>query len=305
MPAPDPKDTWAYRKAGGIKTTGSLAPRPGRCGAQLTFTGTSAENPPRYCQQHPALGNTRCTLLHGGKQQKADPARVLSSRVREGAARLANDPHLLSLRPEIALEKASAEILQDRADAVDGAAVSRQLLEAIDRQRVARLRFRQATTAKVRKAAWVALDHAMSAVDAARVPAATEVALRQELREARSAVANLTDKENKRIEQLHGMISVDRALAAQLGLVRLVVQLVGDYVTDPALVLEFRRDLARRFARFGGVADGGDGQALAAAGGSAEAITTGGASTDGGGPGELVGSDVGLTPAGDAGLSGA
>lgn len=114
MGAPDPLDTLAARKAGRPKSTGSLQPIPGRCGAQLTFTGTGPENPPRYCRLRPHPGRRRCKLLHNGdaatgvdapgfKNGNASKWALLSPKVLAQFEATLADEQLLDLKPDVAL----------------------------------------------------------------------------------------------------------------------------------------------------------------------------------------------------------
>ena len=107
-------DTLAARKAGFPKTTGSLQPMPNRCGAQLTFTGTSPANPPRYCMQWPAKGRQRCKRNHNGtaavgadvpsfKTGLYSKYDVLSPRVFAQFQTSLADAQLLDLKPDVAL----------------------------------------------------------------------------------------------------------------------------------------------------------------------------------------------------------
>src|SRR5260221_12078490 len=105
----------AYRKAGGVKPTGSLQPIPGRCRPQLKYTGDGTKaNPPRYCMLRPSRGRRTCRL-HGGNSLSgvAHPqaqgllySTALPARIASTYAALLQEPEPTSPRGELAVTKA-------------------------------------------------------------------------------------------------------------------------------------------------------------------------------------------------------
>lgn len=258
MPAPDPHDTLARRKLGFPKSTGSLAPIPGRCGAKLSFTGTGPENPPRYCKLAPAKGKSRCPQFHNGNKEQglSNPqwkngttSAAVPRRIAENYERLLHDDQLLSLRTEIARQRAYYQDLEQRGE--DGAVVSEVLLRALETLDGAWRAFKAAAhegaTVAARRVASDALAAAMAAVNEARGPAATEVAVRKELRETWTVLGSLTAKENQQVERLYNMITTERAMALRVAEHTLFIAAMEKHVPDRETQNAIRRDVAAGF----------------------------------------------------------
>src|SRR5690348_3207376 len=93
---------------GTIRETGSPEPMAGRCGAKIRRS-----DPPRYCRNPPTPGRTRC-LFHGGAPFSGRPpfspsheyVGAAATRVRAHYEQILKEPELLSLRREIAWNRA-------------------------------------------------------------------------------------------------------------------------------------------------------------------------------------------------------
>lgn len=274
---PTDHDTRAHRKAGEPKSTGSLQPMDGKCGGKLTYTGTSAENPAKFCRAFPLKGKTRCKI-HGGRQEHglADPQggrhpKAIPTRLVENFERLLQSPQLTSLRREIAWQRAYYEELQERA--ADGAVVARAVFQAIDAVSAAFTAFRQAahpgTPQAARQSASLALQQAVARLEASRGPASAEGAVRQELRAMWGTLANLTDKESRQYERLYNMITAERALALRVAEHTAFIEAMERHVPDKAVQRQIRQYVAARFEQLAG---GRDRPGLAAGSGAGRPV---------------------------------
>ena len=296
------RDTRAARKAGLPKTTGSLAPTPGRCRGKLRYTGTSLENPTRYCDKWPLRGKTRCEL-HAGHQEKglSDPANATPRAVVANFERWLHDDRRHSLEREIAWARSYHDDVQSRS-MEDGAVVSRALVEAVDRVEETAHRVRQLNKSshpEARRVASQQFSEALTALFAARAPAAIEMTVREELREYWASIGNLSDKENKHLERLHNMITNQAALAIRVAEHTAVMRGVELYVTDPETRRAIRRYIAAEFERLAGRRD----HTMVAAGGG-PSIDTGASqeAADAGGTPRLLPADVGHQLPDDGGV---
>lgn len=122
------------------KITGSLEPLAGRCGAKLKFTGTSSENPTKYCKKYPLKGgNGRCERC-GGKSPVAGPthptyksgrwSKFLPEQIRERVNDAAADPELLSARRQVEIVDARLTMLLERIKTGESGSAWESLLEA-------------------------------------------------------------------------------------------------------------------------------------------------------------------------------
>jgi hypothetical protein len=285
------RDTLAARRAGQPKTTGSLAPIPGRCGGQLTFTGTSEANPPRYCVTWPLRGKTRCRLHNGQHQLPKDPSGALPPRIVQDYERLLKDEALLTLQKEIAWQRAYHEEIQRLGG--DGALATPELFVALRRLMVAWARFRRvsaSTSAPARLAASRALAAAMASLEATAAPAAVSAGMRKELRETAQTLGYLIDKENKQEDRLRNLVTLERAMALRMMEAAAVWRAIERNVTDREVQLAIRRDIAAEFDR---LARRRDLPVLDAAGGSGDAGTADSTAADSGGVGRVLPADAG------------
>jgi hypothetical protein len=268
MPIDRSVDTLAARRAGLQKTTGSLAPVKGRCGRHLTYT-----DPPKYCMRFPMRGRDYC-YTHRKRMGIANPSfktgrwsRDVPKRIAADYERLLHDDQLLSLRREIARQRAYYYDLERRME--DGAVASKALLRA----------------AAAALEAWRKLDEAekngseflMEAMSKARAtmrkfgealaPAVQETEARAELRTTWLVLERLTRAENLRVESLYNMITSERALAIRHAETTATMEGLEHCVRDVAERMAVRRYVA---ARLGELAGRRDHPALDAAGGPVE-----------------------------------
>jgi hypothetical protein len=121
-----------------IKTTGSLEPIPGRCGAKLKFTGTGPENPLKYCKNWPSkkFGGDRCQKCGAGVKNSGianasfkhgSYSKHLPTRMQADVQDALNDPELISLRGAIAVTKSREIDLFKRVDTGEAGAIWRSL----------------------------------------------------------------------------------------------------------------------------------------------------------------------------------
>ena len=266
------KDTWASRKAGFPKTTGSLSPTKGRCSSILTFTGTSPENPFRYCIKWPMRKKTRCEIHNGQKEAGLGHPNWINGRtaknavpvrIQENFERLLKGDQLTSLKREIAWQKAYYEDLMVRAE--DGNVVAPQVFKAMKVLLDAWDAFRQAARPGVpppsRHAASVNLSKAFDDLKESRSPAITEAAVRSELRQMWTVLANLTDKESRQYERLYNMITSERAMALRVAEHTVFIEAMERYVPDMATQVAIRQYVAAGFEQ---LARGRDRPGLAA-----------------------------------------
>lgn len=271
-------DTLAYRLAGGVKTTGSLAPLPGKCGAQLSYTGTGPENPPRYCMQTPKKGRTTCTRFHGGGIPAgiASPAyktgaysRSLPTRLIERYDAAMDDPQLLSLRAEIGRLTVYYEDLERRCE--DGTVVSKATLDACRKVLGTLATVNAARRTKDQGRLQMAIgahEQACQALGETLQPAQVELAVRGELRECWDLRGKLCEREHKRQESLYNMITTERAFTLRTSETTAFLEALDKHVTDPTVKRAIRRYVAERFEQ---LARGPHRPALDAAGGAGPA----------------------------------
>jgi hypothetical protein len=142
------KEWTGYNGDRPIKTTGSLEPIPGRCGAKLKFTGTSPENPPRYCKQYPSKnGGPRCSKcgtatknrgIASGTFKHGKNSRYLPSRMISDYEEAIADPNLISLRSDIAVVRARTNDLLKRVDSGEAGQIWRSLQDSYQDFKTAR-----------------------------------------------------------------------------------------------------------------------------------------------------------------------
>ena len=257
--APDPLDTLAARRAGRPKSTGSLQPEPGKCGAKLSYTGTGPENPPRYCRQWPANGpGTRCKRTHSGGARRgiAHPlwktgtsSKAVPKRIAESYQALLQDDQLLSLRKEIARQRAYYQDLEQRTE--DGQVVAPALIVAVKRMisawRAVQTASRPEATPGMRVAAMGAASGAVAGLEEALHPAVAENASRAELRETWLVLERLTKAENQQVERLYNMITTERAFALRVAETTAFLEAIEKYVADPDTLRAIKRHVAARF----------------------------------------------------------
>jgi hypothetical protein len=150
MPENIEKKKWnGYNGDRPIKTTGSLEPIPGRCGKKLKFTGTSPENPPRYCKNWPSkeLMVPHCKKCASGAKNRgiASPnfkhgnkSRYLPSRMLADYEEAIADPNLISLRSDIAVVRARTNDLLKRVDSGEAGQIWRSLQDSYQDFKTAR-----------------------------------------------------------------------------------------------------------------------------------------------------------------------
>lgn len=255
-------DTLAARRAGLPKTTGSLEPIKGRCCVKLTFTGTGPDNPPRYCMNWPLKGKRHCkTKCHSGKSATGIASHLyrngmhtttiaMPSRIAADYEVLLQDDQLLSLKKEIALQRAYYRDLQARTE--DGALLAPATFKAIQKVLNAWKAVglaRQGKSKAILLAAMTALQDAMTALDTSRQPAVIETASREELRETWRVLEKLTSAENRRVESLYNMITAERAFALRHAETTVFLEAITTYVTDPAIQTAIRRHVQTGFER--------------------------------------------------------
>lgn len=228
------KDTWAARKAGQPKTTGSLQPVPGRCGAQLSYTGSGPENPPRYCMQFPARKsvNGRCKRFHAGtapigpdatgfKDGRHSKYLVLGPKLLEQFEKSLNDERLLDLKPDVALLDT---MLWQAAEGLDGGAGAEQWRAAKD----AFQQLQKATTKAAAKAAMERLEAVLTKGDAVAT--------------AREETGRLAERRAK-VVRTHQQLQVeaeDLVPARKVGVAfTIMAALVREFIPDDARRREF------------------------------------------------------------------
>ena len=206
------------------RLSGSPEPVPGRCGSKLRNS-----DPPRYCQQRPVPGKTRCRL-HGGAsllgpshpsfvhgRYSSDLPASLAARLQVGLA----DPELLSLRAEMALLDArNGELLAAIKDGEAGqeAPVAARALREME----AAQRAGDGALARVKLEAVLQAIKSRSAARDVHRQVAENLRLRGYLQE----------REVKRLSALHQSIRLDE-LAAIMGQ---IATLAADLIPREALV---------------------------------------------------------------------
>jgi hypothetical protein len=150
MTATQQKKPWeGYNGDRPPKTSGSLEPMPGRCGAKLKFTGTGAENPARYCKRYPSkiLGGDRCIKCGSATKNRGiasarfkdgSNSRYLPKRMIADYEEAIADPNLISLRSDIAVVRARTNDLLKRVDSGEAGAIWRSLQDTYQDFKIAR-----------------------------------------------------------------------------------------------------------------------------------------------------------------------
>jgi hypothetical protein len=185
-----------------IKTTGSLEPMPGRCGKKLKFTGTSPENPAKYCMQYPSkkLGIPHCAKCAGGAKNRGiahgnfrtgEYCEHLPKRIQDSAEAGLNDPDLISLRGAIAVTRAREIDLFKRVDSGEAGAIWRSL-KSINQE------FKKARAAADPAKMQECLDEQTRLIDKGLGDSATWAEIHQTIEQRRK----LIDSELKRLQAL-------------------------------------------------------------------------------------------------------
>lgn len=187
-------------------------------------------------------------------------SRVLPERLLNHYNEAMDDPNLLSLRQEIALQRALLNDLLVRLQEghhVPGAAfVATGALGKAWRGFEAAYRAGDADRIGT---ALRALDEAVRAVQAAMQPERVERDLRTEVRSTTLNLERLARSENSRLTELHNMVTAERALALQHASVQALLDVLAAHVPDVQTRSAIRRDVAARLqvlVRGGGA--GGD-----------------------------------------------
>lgn len=214
------------------KTTGSLQPIPGRCGAKLRYT-----DPPRYCKKFPMKGKTRCER-DGGKNRTGpdNPAfrhgmrskyGWLSPRVADSLADVMRDERLLDLTDDIALLellKREAAGEWDMGATIEAWASLQEIAAAL----------RTARSAPDRRALLDRLDGVLGARQPERARAA--------LAETIERKARLVSAHQRLMAETENLIPVKRVRVVLAG----IAHLVKEFIADPVAQAEF----ARRYVGF-------------------------------------------------------
>ena len=164
-----------------------------------------------------------------------------------------NDPDLLSLRHEIALQRAILSDLLLRLKSTEhigesGFAAHARAQEA---WRVFNEAFHAGAPARL-AAAGPLLERAMAQMAAAMTPAVAEQDVRAELRATTASLEKLARSENSRLVDLHNMVTAERALALQHASVQALIDVLEQHVPDLSVRMSIRRDAARRLAELAG-----------------------------------------------------
>lgn len=245
---------------------------PGRCGQQLTWTGTREDNPPRYCMRWPRRGRTRCRgFAHGGgtptgmantSYKPGIYSKALPGVIRDDYEKLLRDPALLSMRDEIALTRARLIQMMGVVDGQVGGRCVKALagfFEAWDRWG----RARSKDVAAV-KAATVVLEEAVEALRAAFEPERRQQDALRDIRADTGLLEKLERSENARVKDLYDMISGERAFALKQAETAVFLEAITLHVPERATQDAIRRHVATKFAE---LTHRRDAPALVAAGG--------------------------------------
>lgn len=207
------------------------------------------------------MPNGRCTR-HGGQSLSGMAApgwrgrgmsRVLPERLLDHYHEALNDPDLLSLRTEIALQRALLTDLLDRLR--EGEHVPRAAFTATAALGRAWRAFNDAYRSGSPDrlaAALTGLDEGVRGVVGAMEPARSEADLRVEVRATTKELERLARSENSRLVDLHNMITAERALALQHASVQALLDVLEANVPDVAVRTKIRREAAGRLAELAG-----------------------------------------------------
>lgn len=257
-------DTIEARRNGLPKTTGSLAPVPGRCGAQLRYTGDLAPNPgpmypAKYCMTTPMRGKRRCRQ-HGGKT----PVGIASPKYASGQGlygpslraevqtvyhNLLESDELLSMRDEIAVAKAWLQDIVGRVrlGQTPSAPVQRDILvlkaqfEKL-RRAIAGGKKEQFTTSM--RECGVTLDALAEGMEG---PVCEREAM-AEFRRWALVLEKLEARENQREEDSLNRLSAEKAFALRAAEQRIFLGAILEFVQDVSIQNAIRRRVATELA---------------------------------------------------------
>lgn len=167
-----------------------------------------------------------------------------------------NDPERLSLQYEMALlrmqlQKVIAELRAGQTISDEVHEAARQVSAAYNAAHAAN----QAGDTGRFVQAMVRLGQARNDLQAALRPAAAQEATRQRAVQMTQAIERLTRSENQRIVELHGMVSLEAAMADRHALVSAVLEAIDGLVRDPETRAALRSRTASVYARLTGRRD--------------------------------------------------
>lgn len=216
------------------------------------------------CDNTLTMANGRCRM-HGGASlvghaapgfQARGFSQVLPAPLAALYEAALSDPKRLSLEQETALLKA---LLVDVAGKLEGgehvaSGVFTAAAAVFAAQRQFRAAHRSGNPDRLAEAL-TKLDEAVGGLHGALDPARVQMDARGELVKLSLAIARLKRDENDRLVDLHGMVSLELAIADRHRLVEAMLEVLDKHVHDPESRRAIRRDTSAVYARLTGRRD--------------------------------------------------
>lgn len=202
------------------------------------------------CQRH---GGPTLTGVAAPGWRGRGLSRVLPERLLDHYHEALRDPDLLSLRQEIALQRALLNDVLARLAGnqhVPGAAF--EAVQALGRAwRTFEAAYRAGRPERLGQAL-TGLGEAVRGVAGAMEPEMADADLRAEVRATTGALERLARSENSRLAELHNMITAERALALQHASVQALLDVLEANVPDAQVRAKIRREAAGKLAELAG-----------------------------------------------------